>query len=515
MPDPTQVAKALLDRGAFLQAAELARSWLVDRPDDPAILINAGGILIDAGRHLGRAVVSEGVAATERALTLGPPPDRRLTATYNLANGLLALHEMDNRKYGVVEFEPQLEKISSLYYQVIDSGGRLTREAQLNFVSVLQRQGRSIEALRMAQAGLLLDRAFSRGWASLGDAAWGVYAFNAPESSLLSAAGLAYRKALSLETTDQPFRQYLQQTLAKLETLLLRRRSPHSEQVNPWRRLDGRRAGELTWKPANLEAFIWRNELGLNLCPGCRHANGSSYDRYPLPGFLAARTGGLNAYQLPIEINALVQGYIGARTFFWLSRAKSLPGLEVIRYPVRGTAFSRRALFLDASLREVYGLLDRVASLLNHHFELGLEPWRVSFPRLFFKERQGQMPAFRTNVTFPSFVGMRALMYLAANFLLAGGRFADLRNLRNDLQHAVVVPTQSSRDNVGPWRAMPIGDLEAKSFQLLHLCRAAIHYAVNALHGQQKRAVETLRELKVPVGRGKRDVIRDRARRAP
>jgi hypothetical protein len=165
-------------------------------------------------------------------------------------------------------------------------------------------------------------------------------------------------------------------------------------------------------------------------------------------------------------------------------------------------------MFQMGSLREAYGVFDRIAVLLNHHLSLGIGEKELSFANLFFKSEKRKR-IFRQH-SYPEAVGLRALLFLSSSFETSEGRFGPLRTLRNSLQHSIVIPTEDDRvEGFGPWATIPVATLEARVFQTLRLCRAAMLYAVGFLGDQQKIALRHLQARGIKVPESRIDVERD------
>lgn len=500
MTDPFPEIRALLLRGETEAATNRARQELAGHCDDPAFLTNVAGIFIDAGHdRQTRHLVEEGVSLCEKARTLASGEVTRAIATYNLANGLLALHEFTGDNFYRLEYDQQLLRISSLYYEVIDRTDSLGLQARLNFSTVLQRQARSVEALDIAQQAVGESPEFSRVWSSLGDFAWGVHSFYSHDVALLIDSEQAYHRALSLDPSDLPYQKMVRSNLARLEKLLGSTKGSHLGSAD-WRKDPSRLIPATDPWAENLADFIWASGLGLNLCSACRFDHRDAYDTLPVSGFLAGPGG--RAAVLPTEVNALVQGYVGARSLLWLSRAVSGAEVEVARYQVPNTNFSRRAMFLMAAFREGYGLFDRIAAILNRRFPFGLPSRATYFDRLFFGRAKDKTLEFRTDLAVPDSPGLRALLYLSASFEFGAGRFSHLRELRNDLQHSIVVPTKAEHRSFGPWRAASLELLERRVFQLLRLGRAGLFYVGEVLSSDERRTFEALGKAGVRVGKG-------------
>lgn len=488
---------ALVNAGKVQAAESEARAWLPGDPNDPNVLGNVGAIFIDAGSYSDRAaLIREGVELTRRAISVTPSD----SLTYNLANGLLSLVPSSPESYLTVRFDSELAEVCSLYYTAIDRFPSTRPEPRFNFAAALQRAGRAMEAVDLVRETLVVHPEHGRGWATLGDSLWGVWAYNVRYPDLLQDAMGAYRLALAYETEDQPFRKRIQDHLLQARKLLNTVTTPpHPELLDIDRTAESLLYEVDPWDE-HLPAFIWKSGLGLNLCSGCRVDSPTAYDRHPLRGVLVDPKEKSSAERLPAEINTLVQGFVGARALLWLSRAQDAAQLEVVSWPVKGLAFSRRSALLAAAFREAYGVLDRIAEALNARFSIS--KGNISFDQLFFEKKSG-VRYFREKVAWPESVGLRALLYLSESFESDGGRFRELRKLRNELQHSMVLPGRLPESNTWPWRAISDAELENETLRLLRLVRAAVFYCCECLQTIEHRKLAEAEAQGKPVARGK------------
>lgn len=373
-----------------LTAAELAAcEWLANNASNPAVLGNVGAMFIDVGNERDQPqLVEEGVELTRRALAA-----RSTTALkYNLANGLAALLPATPDTLVSVSFDPRVAEIASLYYEAIDESDRGTPEPRVNLVTTLMNAGRAVEAVDLARETLAEHPEHGKGWASLGDALWAVWVYYGRYPDLLQDAVGAYRLALKFEPADQPFRKRVGANISRALGLLAEETvQPHPELANADREPSSLLLTNAPWDDS-LQSFIWKADLGLNLCSGCRIRSSNAYDRFPLKGFLTDPRDPDSASIRAAEINILLQGFVGARALLWLSRSSDGGQVEVLSWPVTGLVFSRRTVFLAAAFREAYGVLDRIAALLNGRFKIGD---KLSFDKLFFEKRDKTL-IFRT-----------------------------------------------------------------------------------------------------------------------
>jgi hypothetical protein len=498
MPDdPFAVIRGLLMKGETARAVEEARKWLVRSPEDPRILLNVGGVFIDAGHYGDLNLVREGVKLCESARDRATTPGDRLTATYNLANGLLALHDMAaGQHFRLVKFDPDLQRIASLFYEAIDGSETVSLEARLNLATVLQRQSRTIEAMDLVQVAVAEDPDFPQGWSTLADVTWGVYSFYVRDRAMLLDARAAYEHSLTLKPDDLPYQTSVKGNLERLNELIGKTALSGREAASSGNHIRLLPSTD-PWADS-LDEFVWRSGLGLNFCPGFRPGKRGGYDRFPMRAFLVPTNDTSSLDELAAEINLLVQGYVGGRALLWLSRAPAARSVEVIRHAVPDTSFSRRSMFLAAGFREAYGLLDRIAALLNLRLHLGLDPRKSYFDRLLFKREKGQL-TFRSELVLPASAGLRALLFLSASFEFSAGRFKGLRQLRNQLQHSMVIPISDERTTFGPWMAVSTDTLEQRLFQMLRLARAAIFYATEVFQSLDEPVLTALREMEISV----------------
>jgi len=474
----------LVSTGDLATAEAEARRWLSDQPGTPGVIENVGAILIDIGNYTENTLlVRQGVDLTRQAIALRPS-DR---LTYNLANGLLELLPGTPESFVTVRFDPDMAEVCSLYYEAIDRIEGAKPEPRFNFASALLRAGRAIEGFDLVQDTLAEYPEHGRGWSTLGGMLWGIWAFYGRYPDLLQDAISAYKAALTFEADDQPFRERCEAQIAKAQGHLSEiRKQPHSKLLESSRTPSSLLVDRSPWDD-NLGTFIWRSGLALNLCSGCRTESPTAYDRYPLHGILSDPSKESESLLGPAEVNVLIQGFTGARALLWLSRASAGAPVEVLSWPVEGLAFSRRSMFLTSAFREAYGVLDRIAVLLNSRLKVHAdEPY---FDKLFFEKRNKQL-SFIASTAWPESVGLRALMYLSASFERDSGRFKELRDLRNKLQHSIVLSGSVAPSAAWPWRGVTDEELERATFQLLRLTRAAVIYCCECLRAAEAAKLE-------------------------
>ena len=167
-------------------------------------------------------------------------------------------------------------------------------------------------------------------------------------------------------------------------------------------------------------------------------------------------------------------------------------------------------LLMSAALN-FYALLGQIAFALNNYYRLGHDARYVTFENVWGqpgsrslpRERNSLHPALRRR----SVPALAALYWLAQSFTHGLGRYVDLRNLRNSIEHHVVcvfdAPVESPY-----YIALTRKQLEESTLRLGQIARAAIWYFGGAiLYGEQERAKRQLRRGQ-KVTKGTRGTVR-------
>ena len=240
--------------------------------------------------------------------------------------------------------------------------------------------------------------------------------------------------------------------------------------------------------------WIWESGLALNPCPVCRQDSPEAFDLFPLAGRLE---GGIRHPEVDVVvdlINSLCRNYATARWILYKALA-DLPTESDHVITIQGNISARHELpvgLLMSAASGFYALLGQIAFSLNSYFRLGHDARKVTFESVWGKlgnrglpqDRAGLHPALRRR----SVPALAALYRLAQSFTHGLGRYADLRELRNSLEHHVVCTFDApakSRYYVSIDRRW----LEESTIRLGRITRAAIWYFGGAvLHGEKERA---------------------------
>ncbi|WAL49662.1 LA2681 family HEPN domain-containing protein [Rhodococcus pyridinivorans] len=141
------------------------------------------------------------------------------------------------------------------------------------------------------------------------------------------------------------------------------------------------------------------------------------------------------------------------------------------------------ALLLLAQ-RSALDVLDKIAVAANEHFEVGLDPGKVSFSG-FWKDRKSHAVRPSLSDGDPGYLHVLALAELAAD-LLDDGMYPYARLLRNAGTHRIVhatfgYPTGPTRET---FSTVDLDELIQASVEALWVCRAAFLYFVDLLESQ-------------------------------
>ena len=166
-----------------------------------------------------------------------------------------------------------------------------------------------------------------------------------------------------------------------------------------------------------------------------------------------------------------------------------------------GSADARPGLpagVLMLALSGFYSVLNQVASCLNSYLHLGHDPLRVDLEKIWWpsgskrqrvpESRRELHPALRR---FSSPM-ISALYRLARSMSIGSGRYADLRILRNSIEHHVVVARDRNSPKSSYYLSASKQDLAQNCMRLGRISKAALMYLGAALwkaeEGKVKRA---------------------------
>ena len=446
--------------------------------EDPVVrAINVGGILIDAGADLKKVrLVKEAVAELERVSEEVTGPNRP-AYHYNLGNGYSTLGHRQNglgpgTRPALVNAISHLD--AALKYNP-------TPDVRANLAGALLAQGRWIEAFDESDAVIEEYPTHHQTLARRASSLQGIYNWTNGHTAILAAALSDLENAIELSEDEPVF-----QTSYKKAYIDLRKR------VSPLQiKSKTSLCRDVRW--------IWHSRLALNPCPLCRQESPEAFDLFPLAGRLE---GGFRKPEVDVVLdlfNGLSRNYATARWILY--KAVEHPPIESDHVvTIEGNPNAHHELsvgLLMSAASGFYALLGQIAFALNSYYRLGHEARNVTFDNVWGqpggrslpRDRNSLHPALRRR----SVPALAALYWLARSFTHGLGRYVDLRNLRNSIEHHVVcvfdAPVESPY-----YIALTRRQLEESTIRLGQIARAAIWYFGGAvLYGEQERARRQIR----------------------
>lgn len=480
-----------LRRGRPAEAVRIARK-VARLIEDPVLrAINVGGLLIDAGADLKKIhLVKEAVDELERVSTQVTEPNRP-AYHFNLGNGYSTLgHSQNGRGPGT---RPALVKAISH----LDATLKYTSapDVRANLSGVLLAQGRWIEAFDESNALLREYPTHHKALANRASSLQGIYNWVEGHTAILAAAHSDLEHAIELSTNEPVFQTSYKKALADL------RKHVSPLRVSPQVTL--RR--DVRW--------IWDSGLALNPCPLCRQESPEAFDLFPLAGRLE---GGLRKPEIDVVldlVNGLSRNYATARWILYKAVEDPPLGSDHV-ITIEGNPSARHELsigLLMSAASGFYALLGQIAFALNSYYRLGHNARDVTFENVWGKPGSRRLPRDRTSL-HPALrrravPALAALYWLAQSFTHGLGRYVDLRNFRNSIEHHVVCVFDAPLES--PYYVtLNRTQLEESTLRLGQIARAAIWYFGGAvLYGEQERAQRQIRRGR-KVTKGTRGTVR-------
>lgn len=483
----------LIFMGRWREAVRLARAIFKRDPESWRSAINAGGALIDAADGLGRpGLLREAVTRMEAAMP-DVPEHSLFSAHYNLGHGYLSLGQRQRGK-GPATRPALSEAITHLDEALARDRGPNVRT---NLANALDAQGRVVEAL--GEYSRVIREHPDHGEARLNRAVALGFAARAiqPHKGLCEMALADALKARELFAGDPVRLAQCERIISKYEEA-----APH---IAPTKT-----------KPTKVAKWIWENGLNLNLCPYCAEETPEGYDLYVLQGFHSDSNKPERIEQLHDMINAIHRSFSTAR---WQAlQAFGVSGRVprdhvVIQRAAVGAHHDLRTGLLLTSASGFYGVLHQVAAAADSYFRLGHNPNAINLARIWWPSgskkkgiprRQDELhPRFRRT----RHVMLSALYRLALSCERGTGRYASLRELRNSIEHHVVVVRDL--DAKSPmYRNVEGGRLKEDVLNLGRIAKAALLYLGGAIWLEEYKRLRRPSKKPVVVTQGTKWVDR-------
>lgn len=483
----------LILMGEWRGAVRLARAIFKRDPESWRSAINASGVLIDAADGLGRPkLLREAVTRIEAAMP--SVPDHSLfVARYNLGNGYLSLGQRQRGK-GPATRPALSEAITHLDAALaLDSGPNV----RTNLANALDAQGRVVEALE--EYNRVIREHPDHGEARMNRAVALVFAARAiqPHKGLLEVALADALKARELFAEDPVRLAQCERVIKKYE-----KEAPH---VSPTKT-----------KPTKVAKWIWKNGLNLNLCPYCAEETPEGYDLYALQGFHSDSSKSGRIEQVHDMLNAIHRSFSTARwqalQGFGVSGRVPRDHVVIQRAAADSRHDLRTGLLLTAS-SGFYSVLHQVAAATDAYFRLRHKPFAIDLARIWWPSgsRKKGIPRRRGEL-HPRFqrsrhVMLSALYRLAFSCERGAGRYASLRDLRNSIEHHVVVVRDVDAKSL-MYRNVETEKLKEEVLNLGRIAKAALLYLGGAIWLEEYKRLQRASKRPVVITQGTKWVNR-------
>lgn len=487
-----QEAAESLRQGHSRQAVRQARK-AAQRIGNPFLrAFNLAAVLIDAGAELKSSkLVREGIQRL-KSVEGQVPPGLLAAFHYNFGNAYAVLGQRE-RGLGVGT-RPSLSSAVSHLDEALSLN--TTPDARANLAGVLMAQGRWVEALDEFEAVLTESPEHHSALARRGSALIGIHNWTPDHKGLLAAALADHERALELAKDEPVFACGYRAVVANLR----RHVKLHSAAVRP---------------PTSDQKWIWENRLALNPCPICRVESPDAFDIYPL----AARLIGGNRRPRTDEtidlVNSICRSFATARWILYKAMGDDPPRETRHVVTLGGTVEARHDLRIGLVMTAASGfhsVLSQIAFALNSYFHLGHCVRAVTLDTVWSVpgKKSRSVPTDRTSIhpklTRMATPALSALHRLALSFEHGLGRYSDLRDLRNHLEHHVVVPVLKFNETRA-YVALDPKRLEVQALKMGQIAKAAVWYfGAAVLRGEQERLKRALRRGH-PVARAERDYV--------
>ena len=480
-------AKQLLDADKAFEAVEKARMACNILDNNTCGLFNLAGILIDAGGDCSNLENIKESVAILCSIEGRIPELHKGSYHYNLGSGY---SEIGIREDSIgPAAKPSLSLAVSHFDEALQFG--VNSEILTNLGRVFLAQGRYIEACDEFDRAIALEPMNHNAFALRGSSLMGIHNWTGDHRGFLIGALNDHEEALRLSEGNIPAKRSYTKVIDDL----------HSRGIRSSRLNQVMKTKEQKW--------IWTNRLGLNLCPVCQSESPKAFDLYPLAWILSGNESFSSFKEIVEIVNSICRSYATARWMLFSAIHSSADDLNQI-ITLRMSSNTQQNLcsgLMMASLSSFYSVLGQVAYGLNSVFKLGHDVKRVDFEKVWRPVGAGEKGVpknqdelhqeFVNNECF----ALSALYGLALSMDVAKGRYRFLRDLRNRIEHHVIVPAIEVTDSRF-YTSVKCFEIESAALQVGRIAKAAIWYFCGAIAHWGRKFLQQEKKKGKVIGNG-------------
>ncbi|MCH7574089.1 MAG: hypothetical protein IIA59_03100 [Candidatus Marinimicrobia bacterium] len=486
-------SRDLLDSGETRRAVKVGRRAAALAKNEIATATNLGGILIDAGGDLNDGkLIREGVELLKSVENYASESNTKYFH-HNLGTGYLALGQ---RERGVGPgTRPSLSSAVNHFDEALLYGD--DEHTRTNLASTFINQGRFIEALDEIETVLARVPEHHVALAKRGYALMQVHSWMWKHQDLLNCALLDREMASELAQNDPLYYEGYKKILSELR--------PKAEHYEPKEKT-----------PSKMEKWIWDNRLALNPCPTCRVESPEAFDIYAMYAHLEGGNRRPSTNEVIDILNSIHASFSSAR---WLLMSgvrvvdTRLDGQHVFLDSTEFVVNDLNAHMIKTAFISFYSTLDKIAYAMNSYFHLKHNTDKVDFHNVWMNEKSFGVEKdvdrknMHQSIKRISTPALSALYHLAQSMKLGLGRYRQLRKIRNNLSHKVVVTTTKKIKSLY-YESMKLDELILTTIEIGRISRAAILYFGATLWRAEFERLKRFKRLGMNVVHSHKHVIR-------
>ena len=503
------------------QALALLRKWEKEGVNDPNLLLNKPGFLIDIGSTLrDAAVIQEGVDLLEADLLEVECQGRRFSASswFNLGNGHYAAEDARRGRNGYIyaPTDTPMTRAKQCYRNALaelarsrqdsedgveddeddtdsEDPSRLETELLVNYGNSLNELGRVLEALDLYEEALERDPQHPMAWGRLGDTLFDFAQFvRAPQ--LVKEAVNAFRETLKDNRLDSygygHVRAVTKRDLAKAQAQLRAVESDRGQHQKP-----------SVPSPYHEEfvTFCTQRRLFLNLSLRRLPSPHPYEDKFDF-SVVTPISDQERFPRLVRTLNELVERFAIARLLLFEAHQPPCDTAfyeTITRYIDLNDAsvYGIRAAKLKLAYESAFNVLDKLALFLNDYLELGLNKKHVNFSTVWSEKSGTPNAVLRQSLLDRQNPFLFALYDLSCDFGKNArgeeGEWSHYKETRNLLTHRYLVLHAFEWDWQivdGPEHHREWESMVNATESLLYLTRNALIYGLLAVQLEEARA---------------------------